>query len=56
MEEEGLSRENYYDYFYKPEIKGFEDWPAVFSRVHSLIDELKGKEYKSIFDIVLYFK
>ena len=48
IEKEGLSNENYYDYYYKSNIKGFEEWKEIFSRVHVFLDELKTKNYKNV--------
>ena len=48
IEEEGLSTEDYYNYYYKSEIKGFEDLPTLLARVHSFIDELKTKKYNQV--------
>ena len=46
--EEGLSEEQFYNYFYKSDIDGFEDLPTLFKRVHSFIDELKSKDYENV--------
>ena len=45
---EGLTEEEFYNYYYKSDVKGFEDLQTVFKRVHSFIDELKEQNYDNI--------
>ena len=45
---EGLTEEEFYNYYYKSDIKGFEDLQSLFKRVHSFIDELKDKDYENV--------
>lgn len=44
----GISDEDYYNYFYESDVEGFEDYKTLFKRVHSFLDELKTKNYKSV--------
>lgn len=48
LESEGISDENFYNYYFKSDIKGFEDIPTLFKRVHSFLDELKKQEYNNV--------
>lgn len=48
LPEEGLTEEQFYDYYYKSNIDNFEDLPTLFKRVHSFIEELKEKDYENI--------
>lgn len=43
-----ISMEDFYDYFFKLDIPEFETYADLFERVHSFIDELKGKDYKNV--------
>ena len=46
--EEGLTEEQFYNYFYESNIENFEDYKALFRRVHSFINELKKKDYENV--------
>ncbi|MBR3001956.1 MAG: histidine phosphatase family protein [Clostridia bacterium] len=48
LKEEGISESAFYDYFYKNNTENFEELPALFKRVHTLLDEIKQKEYNNI--------
>ena len=48
LEKEGLPKENFYNYYFKSNIEGFEESPVFYARVHSFINELKEKEYKNV--------
>ena len=48
LPKEGLTMDDFYNYFYTTEVKGYESIPVLFSRVHSFIDELKNKDYKNV--------
>jgi len=48
FEEAGITLKDFCNYYYKSDVKGFEDLPTLFNRVHSLIDELRNKNYKNV--------
>ena len=48
LKEEGIPETAFYDYFYKNNTENFEELPALFKRVHSLLDEIKQKEYNNV--------
>lgn len=48
LSEEGLTEEQFYDYYYKSDIENFEDLPTLFKRVHSFIEELKERDYENV--------
>ena len=48
LEKEGFTQKDFYNYYFKSQIKGFEESPVLFSRVHSFLDELKKQNYKNV--------
>ena len=48
LKEEGISESAFYDYFYKNNTENFEELPALFKRVHTLLDEIKQKKYDKV--------
>lgn len=48
LEKEGLTETEFYSFFYQTNINNFEELPTLFERVHSLIDEIKQKNYTRV--------
>lgn len=48
LAKEGLSKEDFYNYYYQSDIEGFEESPEFYARVHSFLDELKTKDYRNV--------
>lgn len=46
--EDGITRKEFLNYFYKTNIENFEEVPIFFERVQSLIDEIKKEKYDKV--------
>ena len=48
LNDEGITDEDFYNYYFETDINGFESIPNLFKRVHSFIDELKKQKYNNV--------